>query len=521
MGSLDTPIHNIHRIRDFEMEKVDLLASYEILQVLDAGWFGQVLLAEPKRGAPGSRRRREESDGGGGSEIVLKAVRKGQTSREDFLREYHYNVELGKRHKGILRTLGPPFETATLLVFPLEAAPLGDLASHLSDRGVGGGERPTKAVARQLASALAYMRQRASLVHRDVRPQRVLLFASDCSRVKLSGFGEARPAGTLVRRRRGKEWPPYAPPEVVEATTNTRYPAYYDDISEAGSVYFGEEDNLSLYGDSLLTSTYDEGAPPYQAHYAQDAWMLAVTLLVCLTGCLPWTRASSDDPRYARYLRWRTGRARRVSALVLGGRGGAPTRAFGLLSARAQRMFRRLLDPKPEKRPPVEEVVRYIDERWLPRSAMADGKEEEGIEDDSDLCPSLYSFHSSPEEKNRLLKTLTEYGVETTVDRSAKKDRIRQWVQLSGAILEEDEEEEEEGGASSNEAEEGSGGEEDDTMVDMGRRGGVGGGGPRGGMTVQPPRGVGIVSRAPATPGKARKRSPGEDSSGTAESASH
>lgn len=53
----------------------------------------------------------------------------------------------------------------------------------------------------------------------------------------------------------------------------------------------------------------------------------------------------------------------------------------------------------------------------------------------------MYSFHSSLEEKNQLLHTLTTYGIETTVDRSKKKDRIREWIQAS-AIVEENEEDE-------------------------------------------------------------------------------
>ena len=52
----------------------------------------------------------------------------------------------------------------------------------------------------------------------------------------------------------------------------------------------------------------------------------------------------------------------------------------------------------------------------------------------------MYSFHSSLEEKNELLYTLTQYGIETTVDRSAKKDRIREWIQSS--VIEEEETEE-------------------------------------------------------------------------------
>jgi hypothetical protein len=63
--------------------------------------------------------------------------------------------------------------------------------------------------------------------------------------------------------------------------------------------------------------------------------------------------------------------------------------------------------------------------------------------EDEGLCPSMYSFHSSLEEKNKLLFTLTQYGIETTVDRSAKKTRIEDWIQAS-VIAEAPEEEEEE-----------------------------------------------------------------------------
>lgn len=63
--------------------------------------------------------------------------------------------------------------------------------------------------------------------------------------------------------------------------------------------------------------------------------------------------------------------------------------------------------------------------------------------EDEGLCPSMYSFHSSVEEKNKLLFTLTQYGIETTVDRSAKKTRIQDWIQ-SSVIAEAPEEEEEE-----------------------------------------------------------------------------
>lgn len=60
------------------------------------------------------------------------------------------------------------------------------------------------------------------------------------------------------------------------------------------------------------------------------------------------------------------------------------------------------------------------------------------------LCPSMYSYHSSPEEKNKLLLTLAEYGIETTVDRVAKKDRIKEWIQNSTLEEEADDVESEE-----------------------------------------------------------------------------
>lgn len=57
----------------------------------------------------------------------------------------------------------------------------------------------------------------------------------------------------------------------------------------------------------------------------------------------------------------------------------------------------------------------------------------------------MYSFHSSPEEKNKLLHSLTQYGIETTVDRGAKKDRIRAWIENSIIDEEEEDENEQEG----------------------------------------------------------------------------
>lgn len=55
-----------------------------------------------------------------------------------------------------------------------------------------------------------------------------------------------------------------------------------------------------------------------------------------------------------------------------------------------------------------------------------------------ELNPSLYSFHSNIDEKNKLLYTFSQQGIETVVDRVAKKNRIKDWIQ-SSVITEEDE----------------------------------------------------------------------------------
>lgn len=121
-------------------------------------------------------------------------------------------------------------------------------------------------------------------------------------------------------------------------------------------------------------------------------------------------------------------------------------------------MFRRFLEPRVEKRPSgLGDLSKFLEDRWLTKTAGDKASEckktKTGIRfmvrnvilmslffadyDDDELCPSMYSFHSNLEEKNRLLHTLSEYGIETVVDRAAKKERIRDWIQ-SSVITEEE-----------------------------------------------------------------------------------
>ncbi|KAF0305237.1 Serine/threonine-protein kinase meng-po [Amphibalanus amphitrite] len=178
-------------------------------------------------------------------EVILKALHKVATSRADFLREFHYSS----------------------------------------------------------VAALDFMHSKG-LVHRNVRLDNILVFKSDLSRVKLADFDQTRPVGW--RARRGDEWAPYAPPEVVS--------------QPRGELY--------------------------TVAAAHDTWQLAVVLVVCLTGALPWQRADKTDARYAAFCQWRGYRALR-----------APHR-FGEFSLRLQSLLRRLFEPRARRRCAVTEIGR-------------------------------------------------------------------------------------------------------------------------------------------------------------------
>ena len=89
-------------------------------------------------------------------------------------------------------------------------------------------------------------------------------------------------------------------------------------------------------------------------------------------------------------------------------------------------MFKKLFHPNEEKRATVTEVLKYLDDKWLTRSV----KKYE-LEDGQSLCYSSYSIHSSKLEKDMILHALKAHGIETTVDRAAKKRRINEWIERS------------------------------------------------------------------------------------------
>jgi len=112
------------------------------------------------------------------------------------------------------------------------------------------------------------------------------------------------------------------------------------------------------------------------------------------------------------------------------------------LTNKARRLFRKLFEANPTKRVVnlSEEVGKYVEDKWLTKIP-----EKPTDFDELNSNMSMLSFHSSLTDKNRLLATLTRFGVETTVDRNLKKDRIKEWIATS-TIEEEEPDEQAEGG---------------------------------------------------------------------------
>ncbi|NXV77057.1 SBK1 kinase, partial [Atlantisia rogersi] len=272
----------------------ELEEHYAVLEELGSGTYGRVVLTEPRSG---------------GSPLVLKLLRKEQTGRRAFLREYCIARCLSG-HAACLRALPVAFESDTHFAFGQELAPAGDLCALLNP-GEGLAEELVKRCASQLAEALDFMHGRA-LVHRDVKLDNVLLFDLECRRVKLGDFGLTRVQGSAVGPMTGTL--PYAPPELC-----------------------------------LL-----QGSDTLELDSSLDVWAFAVLLFCLCTGCFPWAAATSSDPQFEDFRAWQGGVEGQGVPVSWQGFG------FGALE-----MLQRLLTLDPNRRSPAIEVQKYLSLPWL------------------------------------------------------------------------------------------------------------------------------------------------------------
>ncbi|CAG2064844.1 unnamed protein product [Timema podura] len=171
--------------------------KYEVLALIGEGSFGRVYKAKILT-----------SD----KIIALKAIRKcGRTEKE--LRSLRQECEIQRNlnHPNIIEMLDS-FETDTEIVVVTEYADKG-LHEILSTEGYLSEERVQKIVC-DLLSALYYLHSRRVL-HRDLKPQNVLMEASGVAKLCDFGFARNMTTGTHVLTSI-KGTPLYMAPELIE-----------------------------------------------------------------------------------------------------------------------------------------------------------------------------------------------------------------------------------------------------------------------------------------------------------------
>ena len=291
-----------------------------------------------------------------GTEVALKVLPKSSTKLKDFLREFNYSYYLSP-HRAIVSTYDVAFETPTSYVFAQEHAPMGDLFEAITPQ-VGIPECHAKLVAKSVASALEFMHSK-SLVHRDIKPENILLFDDKFQRVKLMDFGMTKKSGTLVRKVSGGI--PYTPPEICEALKGERY----------------------------------------TVEMSADVWAFAVLVFCMLTGNFPWELACHKDSFYTEFIHWQKRKTTKVPS------------QWQKFSPRMMRLFRRLMEPRPERRTSIKEVSKYFDDAWTvsPKTSQ----------DDEPETPEVDPM----EQLNAMLQS---HGIETTVNKKFREKRISEWI---------------------------------------------------------------------------------------------
>ena len=288
------------------------------------------------------------------SEVALKMLPKSATKLRDFLREFNFSYYLSP-HSSILNTYDLAFETPAQYVFAQEHAPLGDLFETITPQ-VGLHASQAQNVVRSIASALEFMHSKG-LVHRDIKPENILMFDCDLDRIKLMDFGMTKKEGTMVKKV--SKGIPYTPPEICDALKGERY-------------------------------SVDTGA---------DIWAFAVLIFCILTGNFPWELAHSKDMFYNEFISWQRRKTVKFPS------------QWRRFTPRLMRLFRRMLEPRLDKRCAVIEVHKYMSDTWL----IPIRKCTQALNDETDPM----------EELNNVLQ---KHGIETTISKKIRERRISEWV---------------------------------------------------------------------------------------------
>ncbi|XP_072266184.1 serine/threonine-protein kinase SBK1-like [Pyxicephalus adspersus] len=270
--------------------------NFEILNYLGSGSYGTVVLAFDRKM---------------GRHVAMKIMEKERLDQDAFLHELTLSVYL-TGHEGVISTYSSFVDTVDYFAFSQELAPAGTLHS-LIQAEVRIPEVLVKRCAVQISQALGYMHSKG-LVHRDLKPDNILLMDKECKSVKLSDFGLTQFMGTDVSAM----FPiiPYMSPELCQLKPK----------------------------ETILV------------HPGVDIWALGVLLFVALKGYVPWGKALLEDPHFHNFVYWQN----EFDHV-------APPRGWENLSRSAQEMFRILFSQDPSSRSQV--IQNYLNFQWTSEDA--------------------------------------------------------------------------------------------------------------------------------------------------------
>ncbi|XP_075444868.1 serine/threonine-protein kinase SBK1-like [Ascaphus truei] len=275
------------------LQHTELEEHFHVIKELGRGSYGSVMMVKDKN-----------TD----KMMALKLLDKKRTTQRGFLMEFSVSFFLSS-HPNVIGSYGLAFQTCEHFVFAQELSPVGDLLS-LIQAPVGIPEAAAKRCAVQISSALEFMESKG-LVHRDIKPDNILVFDKECHCIKVSDFGLTHLQGTAIRPLKGKV--PYMSPELCQ---------------------LAKSDTL-------------------EADCSIDVWAFGVVLFCLLTGEFPWRVALPTDQRYSRFADWQN------SPIVAD-----PPSPWNRLTTTVLKMFRTLLAIDPKERRKATEVLNYTGESW-------------------------------------------------------------------------------------------------------------------------------------------------------------
>ncbi|XP_073484970.1 serine/threonine-protein kinase SBK1-like [Aquarana catesbeiana] len=281
---------------------------FQYIKRLGKGTFGKVLLVQDKVT---------------GNPVAMKAVKKDKTKLTDFLKELSYSIVLSNHH-GIIATHPIFINTPNYYIMTQELATAGTL-HQLIEHEVEIPEITAKRCAAQLARALDYMHSRR-LVHRDLKPDNILLMDKECHSVKLCDFGLSRPIGSIV-------------------------------TSMSHIIPSLSPEQCAMKSDEYLVVTT-----------SLDSWAFAVLIYVALMGDNPWEAAVEEDEMYQAFHCWQKS-----------GNNISPPARWKKLTKEALNMFNKLLSEDPDSRSSVVSITCYLRYAWR----IEEFSEEEMTEDES------------------------------------------------------------------------------------------------------------------------------------------